>query len=277
MENQNEQLSDKTLETKAIEFRDSRPSTLQLSKGGQMRSQFKLAAAALCGASALVFSSASFAQNLVVNPGFETPPGVPGAQDQLAVPWNFTALGDGTTQRAQFYNNTAGALPTSSGGSWSLWLKDFDTLGTGAEQTVAGIVAGHTYTFSAYWLFQAGVPTVTGLVNSETLQFENAAGTAVGAADTLSINTTNVTTSGNPTPAIWTLYTAPNATAPAGATQALISFIETSTAASSVNPQSSFVDDVNLSTVVPEPASLGSLALGGLALLARRRRARIAV
>ena len=69
----------------------------------------------------------------------------------------------------------------------------------------------------------------------------------------------------------WLLYSV-NGIAPAGATQAdIVVGWQNGGVDNNTGGQSAFATSVGLNAVVPEPASLSMLAIGGLALFARRR------
>ncbi|HSV15492.1 MAG TPA: hypothetical protein VLI90_14625, partial [Tepidisphaeraceae bacterium] len=90
------------------------------------------------------------AANLLVNPGFEAPQ--PAAVDQNCTGWTF----DNNCQRAQFYNNTPG-------GNTSIWAKTFQPAGGGIEQVV-NVIAGSTYNFQSYVLFESAYNTTTATI-----------------------------------------------------------------------------------------------------------------
>lgn len=235
-----------------------------------MRSHTTLSVAIVLGAIALMACATGYGQvNLAVNGGFEDPPDTTMNVDNTVTDWNLLL----DTSRAQFYNHTSPALPTTAGGSWSLWLKTFEKAGGGATQTVPVVVPGHSYTLTAQMLFEGSVPNITGLDMFLSIQYQDALANNVGAADVTHINNTTVTTSANGNNT-WTPYSV-SGTVPAGATQALVE-IGWLGGGTVPGQQSAFADDVTFTAGVPEPASLGLIGLGSLALLIRRRHGSVA-
>jgi hypothetical protein len=248
--------------------------------------------ALLLGAAACVLVWVPTSRAQVVNPNFELPADGATGTDTVATGWTLDpAVGDSYTNpgsRCQF------DTPTPSGGTWSLWLQTFVQYGD-ANQVVTGVTPGVAYNLTAQLAFQVGSTPGTGynavtLVNqaSDTksqdtgdlysyleVEFQNAGGTRVGSIDYTLIPAGSITAApvGQSTP--FATYTV-TGVAPAGATQALVEIgWDNGGLDNNTGGQSAFATDVSFG-VVPEPASLSLISMGGVALLARRRRARTA-
>src|SRR5216110_2272123 len=81
--------------------------------------------------------SQSYAANLLVNPGFESPTDLTNSESTNINGWTVVP----TAKRDAFQNNTPG-------GRWSLWDRTFEPDGS-VSQVVTGISAGSTYTFTS--------------------------------------------------------------------------------------------------------------------------------
>jgi len=180
---------------------------------------------------------------------------------------------------------------------WSFWIQTFTQSGFASQPIAAS--AGTNYTFSSQFSFQDGsgpgmgynattlanqteasppAPNSGDLFSYIQIKYENASG-GVLATDTTKIAAGSVTTYAPPGSQInaWAPYSA-SGLAPAGTTQALLTIgWQNGGLDGGTGAQSAFADDaVFAPTAVPEPASIGLISLGGLALLGRRRRAKTA-
>lgn len=228
-----------------------------------MRHPLRLPAVLSSAAACVMACASAFGANLLTNPGFELPPDTSMNVDNTVTGWNLLL----DTSRAQFYNHTPGALPAAQGGSWSLWLKTFESAGGGATQTVP-VTAGTTYNFTALMLFEPSYPNIPNIDSFVQMQFQDSMGNNVGSADVTHINKATVVAD----KMTWTPYSVVG-TAPAGATQVQVE-VGWANGSGVTGQQSAFADDVSLT--IPEPASLGLLSLCGLGLLVRRRNAKAA-
>jgi hypothetical protein len=251
--------------------------------GGSMRKSTVFNAALFGGAVSLFLAAAPSHAQTVLNPDFENPnpptTGVGSSTDTVATSWVLSpAVGDDYTnpgQRCTFAN------PTPSGGTWSFWLQTFVQDGF-AAQVVPGVTAGNVYDLSAQMAFEVpGYNNVT-LANQASdpntqdtgnlysyleLQYEHPNGSVDGAPYMLQIPAGSVTTANH----VYAPYDI-SGLAPAGATQAeLLIGWQNGGLDGNTGGQSAFATSVALNQVVPEPASLSLVAVGSLALFARRR------
>lgn len=191
---------------------------------------------------------------------------------------------------------------------WSFWLQNFTQSGLASQpvsNTDSGqaITPGTGYTFSSQFSFQDGTgpgmgynavtlanqtetspvaPNTGNMYSYLGVTFENSHGVVVGTlnADGFSDETTipagSVSTYVIPSgPGAGSTAFAPysvSGIAPAGAASAILTIgWKNGGLDGGTGGQSAFADDATFTTV-PEPATLGLLSMGGMALLARRRR-----
>ncbi len=244
-----------------------------------MRKFAGLKAAVFGGAVSLMMSAVPLHAQSVTNPDFELPNDGASGTDTVATGWVLDpAVGDNYTnpgQRCQF------AAPTPSAGTWSFWLQTFVQYGD-TQQVVTGLTPGTRYDLSAQMAFevpgynnvtlanQAGDPNThdTGdLYSYLEIQYESHNGTPIGAPDILDIPAGSVSTANH----VYSPYDV-SGLAPAGATQAdIVIGWQNGGLDGNMGGQSAFATSVALTPVVPEPASLSMLAIGTVALFARRR------
>lgn len=220
-----------------------------------MTTSFGKITAVLLGSAALMICSAGVASatNIINNPGFETPPTSPVTPND----WQYSPAGASRDNTNPY-----------GGSSYEANLNNI-TEATNAnvfQQTAFGTVTpGTQYTFSFYSEFQGA----SGGIGQAQLEFMNSTG-GVLAGSPVFINLPN-TTSNFGVPAGYQL-TSQNFTAPTGASAIFVSFNAT-TGAVTGSVAHAYVDNVSFAPVsTPEPASLALLAVGGVALLALRRR-----
>jgi hypothetical protein len=245
---------------------------------------------AVTAAGCLMWAGALHGQTLL-NGDFSQPVDATDSTSTTATAWSMSPAGTNLGQRATFHQNA---------GEWAFWLQDFEPSGT-ATQTVTAVVPGVNYSLSALWAFELGASGATGangfnavtlannpsntgnLVAYMSMQFQTSGSANVGAADVLNITAGSIPTADNAdsfanapaSPAPPWLTESIAGIAPVGASQVLVTFGWLNGGGDGgTGSQSGFATDVTLAPVaVPEPASLGVITLGGLALLARRRTA----
>ncbi len=230
---------------------------------------------------------------VIGNPGWESPTDAAGyGTDTNVASWTMdpTIQTNGTAgnpgYRDSFYNNTPG-------GNSSFWCQTFESSGD-AFQKLGGVTDGLNYTFTSQMLFELGSnategpgfgfdaitvannpgsPTATPPIPPNTapidvyleMIFKGSTGS------TLATYTTNI----GPTVTldrIWAPYSV-TGLAPSGATSVTLDIGWINGGGDGgTGSQGAFADDATLTSApVPEPASLGLLAVSGLALLGRRR------
>jgi len=247
-------------------------------------------AAVLAGSVGLLLSARHAGAQVIGNPGWEAPTDAAGfGTDSTVASWTMdpTVQTNGTAGnpgfRDSFYNNTPG-------GNASFWLQTFEASGD-AFQTLSGVTPGLNYNFTSQMLFELGNGTTEGPGNGFDaitvannpgnptanppvppntapikvylqMLFKNAANHVI-ATDETDIGPT-VTLDRK-----WAPYSV-TGVAPVGATQVtLVLGWVNGGGDGNTGGQSAFADDATLN--VPEPASIGLLGMGGMALLARRR------
>ena len=207
-----------------------------------------LAAFALVAAAPL--ASGQVVSNLLTNPSFEAADASGG--DVPNVP-GFFRFGDAFTSAA-FDARTGDNV-----------LKIFgpfvDGGGAGVGQAVAA-APGDEFLASAFLRSDSLDPIDPSNFALVQLQFLDSGGTVLTSIDSAQGNSTTL-------PANTYVPFAATGVAPAGTTQAQIVLLQVQLAP--VTGGSIIFDDASLGTVVPEPATLGLAALGGLTLLRRRR------
>jgi len=178
---------------------------------------------------------AARAANLLVNPGFEAPPGTSNVDSTVA---GWTLQFD--AQRATFHNHTPG-------GTEAIWAKTFQPQG-GVSQVV-GITAGATYNFSSFLYFESAFPT-TGANIDLKLTWNT------GSPSQLVIPSSSITTTD-----AWTPFSF-SAVAPAGATS-VEAFLGWDTGQTVTGAQSAFFDDVVLDGPGTAPTNSVWITNGG--------------
>jgi hypothetical protein len=240
----------------------------------------------LGGAALLLVSTSLHAQ--VVNGDFELPSDGASGTDTVATGWTLNpAVGDNYTnpgQRCQF------ATPTPSGGTWSFWIQTFVKSGSATQTVDTGtIVPGSTYTFQSQMAFEVpGYNNVT-LANQASdpkstntgdlysylgITWLNHFNQPLGTLNADGVNTETAIPAGSVTSAnhVYTPYQV-TGVAPAGAYAAVLTIgWNNGGVDGNTGGQSAFATDAIFGTSVPEPASLSLIGIGGMALLARRRR-----
>jgi hypothetical protein len=203
----------------------------------------------LSAALMLSFTVSTFAQNLLVNGGFEDPITSDGAP--------FVGFWEG-------FNNTGGSAANSSlqprTGVQSLGLSIINTPNAfaGAFQDVTGLTSGTDYIFNGFHVTSSS-PLSLGV--EIRIEWRNSSGEVS--------RTPNSTPVPGMTYSPWSLQ----ATAPVGADTARVVYAVQSFSTAPLGNGNVFVDDVSF-TVVPEPSSMALLALGALGMMVWRRRAR---
>jgi hypothetical protein len=249
-----------------------------------MRKSLAITAAAIGASLGLLASAHTAHAQTLVNGSWESPTDTTDSTSTTVDGWTMTqvytdaadTIPGNPGQRDAFYNNTAG-------GRWSFWGQDFQNNGT-AYQTVSGAVPGDTYTFTSQMLFELGGGSTSGagngfdaitVANNPTntancdayinLSFIGANGHSVLASYQTDVLAGTVTLDRT-----WAPYSV-SGIAPAGT--AFVKVLDGWTNGGSdgnTGSQGAFFDDETLS--VPEPATFSLLGLGGMALLARRRK-----
>jgi hypothetical protein len=209
------------------------------------RNWFALAALGACWLAA----APAQAQNLLANPGFEDPVTYDGPP--FVGSWEAFNAGPGSSAA------NSSALPRSGAQHLALSIIATDNSFAGAFQDVPGMVPGLETIFSGYHMtisdpFDVGVEI--------RIEWRN------------SVSNTEVARTPNLTPIPPSQYGPFSlvATVPAGADTARVVYAIQSFGPQPTNTGTVYVDDVSF--VIPEPAAIGSLALGACLLPGRRRR-----
>lgn len=196
----------------------------------------------------LSLTTSTFADNLLVNSGFEDPITYDGAP--------FVGSWEGFNGGGASAVNSL-LLPRT--GLQSLGLSINNTVNTfaGAFQDVPGLAPGMSFSLDG-WHATTSSPLSLGV--EIRIEWRN------------SISDTEVSRTPNSTPIPGASYSAFNLSGlvPAGADTARVVYAIQSFSTAPLGNGNVFVDDVSF-TVVPEPSSMALLGLGGLALAAMRR------
>jgi hypothetical protein len=177
----------------------------------------------------------TYAANLLVNPGFESPTDLTSSESTNINGWTVS----GTGRRAVFQNHTPG-------GRWGFWARTFEDNG-GVTQNVAGIVAGSTYTFSSQLYFETNFNQTTATVLGQLTWLDNS-NNQVGSPSSF-----QVPFNSNPPTNAWTPFSI-SPTAPAGATQVRV-FLGWLNGGGSGPSLSAFIDDADLEGTGTPPTS----------------------
>lgn len=198
----------------------------------------------------LSMAATAGAANLVVNAGFEDPVTTDGPP--------FVGFWEAFNGAAVSSSANSAVLPRTGVQSLALSILNTDNSFAGAFQDVTGLTTGLEYTFSGW---HASLSSPLDLGAEVRIEWRNSgSNTEVG-------RTPNLT----PVPA--NLYSPFNLTAavPIGADTARLVYAIQTFGPEPSNNGIVYVDDMSFS-VVPEPSSLILLGVGGLALVAMRRR-----
>ena len=227
---------------------------------------FVMATGMACVLTTGLASPAEAAVNLLLAPSFEA--GTNGTPDASGgdVPTGGTTPWSGWNNWVPPYSGFYTAAVARTG---TQAAKTFSGANAGIFQAV-NVVAGDTYTASAYFMNSSIDPLGGGAAQTVDvrLTFQDAGGNAIGDA------VVSPTFSGAGAQNVWTELSV-TAVAPAGASRVqFLGFLN--------NPNNAggslFMDDASLinASDVPEPASLAIVGTAAGALLARRRKARLA-
>ena len=204
---------------------------------------------AICAALLLSLTTSTFAANLLVNPGFEDPV----TQDGPPFIGFWEAFNSGGSTAA---NSTL--MPRT--GAQSLQLSINNTVNTfaGAFQDVGGLASGMSFSLGG-WHATTSSPLSLGV--EVRIEWRN------------SISNTEISRTPNATPIPGLSYAqfGFDGFVPAGADTARIVYAIQSFSTNPLGNGTVYVDDMSFA-VVPEPSSIALLSVGGLALLAFRRR-----
>jgi hypothetical protein len=207
--------------------------------------------AGLTGLAGLLIGNVAFAQNLILNPGFETA----GANSSVAANWTVDTAAGGPVYGVRTNDN-----PHSGSYNFEVYLAS-----TGAgpvvqfNQSAIPVTSSDVYTLSFYADRVAGS---AGDVEQYNLQWFNAGNGFIGQT-----GYTGFTPGAN----AYAQTVVNGLIAPAGAATATLYIHAAGAAAPSLSATLDF-DDVSLSTVtVPEPATLSLAAMGLLGVWTLRR------
>lgn len=198
----------------------------------------------------LSMAASAGAANLLVNPGFEDPVTVDGPP--------FVGFWEAFNNGAGSSSANSATLPRTGLQSLELSIVNTDNTFAGAFQDVTGLTAGLDYIFSGW---HASLSSPLDLTAEVRIEWRNSG------------SNTEISRTPNLTPVPSSSYSFFDLTAavPVGAdTARLVYAIQTFTGGPS-NNGTVYVDDLSFA-VVPEPSSLVLLGVGGLALVAMRRR-----
>lgn len=224
-----------------------------------------------CALGLFVCAGSARAQNLLVNGDLDDP-GI--HESDVITGWTLVESrqsGDpvNSATAASFANHTPGppTLPPPAV-RVGLWYRSFagtdtDTVAADLFQAVPG-TPGQPYWLRGWARFEANYPGGVAGDQTDTLfaiDFLGAGGTV------LSTSSIDLLANGQANDGVWREHTV-FGIAPAGTLQVRARSSMVNGHVVTANPQSAFVDDFSLT--VPEPASLGLLALGGALLLPRR-------
>ena len=203
----------------------------------------------LTAAILLSLTTSSFAQNLLVNSGFEDPITQDGAP--------FVGFWEGFNQGPGSSAVNSMSMPRTGLQSLGLSILNVDNSFAGAFQDVPSLVPGTGYTFSG-WHATPSSPLDLGV--EFRIEWRNSG------SNTEISRTPNQTTAPSASYSLFSL----TATVPAGADTARVVYAIQTFGAEPGNNGIVYVDDVSFA-VVPEPTAAMLFGVGGLALIAMRR------
>lgn len=246
-----------------------------------MRSRVRVALMAAAALPVFAFSAHSYGQNLLTDSNFDRPtdPDVGINNDAStteqagAVGWNLYAgtntnpYAGGDPGYTDSSLNTTTPGPTAHSGTQTARVNAAVSSNPGLMTQILPVIPGATYTLTGYAEDSSLNPLVGTSTGYLQLAFYNAAsgGTQIG-------STVQATLTSSATLNTWTLLSVTPTPIPAGATYVQVNLLGGPYGTGTGAGGSAYFDDISLTASVPEPASMGLVALAGLPLLRRRRR-----